>query len=135
MFKVAIYDTYQEGIIVPLPTKVVWTNQVGGTACSHPEVEGIFIPILFNAVSHFNDYMRRTSEVYTTEMVARINAFLVECDLKDCFEAVPVDELNKEVFDCIAEAWIPVKVLAYAKRELLLPFKGMTVVLTYRNSD
>lgn len=32
------------GLIIIKPTGVLYTNQVGGTACLHPVVEGVYVP-------------------------------------------------------------------------------------------
>jgi len=33
------------GVIVKAPTGVIYSNQAGGYACLHPEVEGFFVPL------------------------------------------------------------------------------------------
>lgn len=33
------------GVIIPYKSGVAYTNQCGGTACVHPEKEGIYIPL------------------------------------------------------------------------------------------
>ena len=33
------------GLIILRPSGVLWTNQVGGTGCEHPYVEGIYVPL------------------------------------------------------------------------------------------
>jgi uncharacterized protein DUF6210 len=35
----------QEGLILKHPTGVWWQGQAGGMACTHPEAEGVFIPL------------------------------------------------------------------------------------------
>ncbi len=32
------------GVIIEHPTGVIYSNQAGGTACLHPEIEGTFVP-------------------------------------------------------------------------------------------
>ncbi len=32
------------GVIIEHPTGVIYSNQAGGTACLHPEIEGAFVP-------------------------------------------------------------------------------------------
>lgn len=48
------------GLIIPFPSGVIYTNQVGGLGCLHPEIEGVFAPlstgnkkILFALENHF----------------------------------------------------------------------------------
>ena len=33
------------GLIIEWPSGILYSNQTGGTACLHPEVEGVFIPL------------------------------------------------------------------------------------------
>jgi hypothetical protein len=42
---IAIYDTVGTGIIIAFPTGIMVTNQTGGTACLHPKIEGIYLPL------------------------------------------------------------------------------------------
>lgn len=43
--EVALWDTLGAFIVVEAPTGIVYTNQVGGTACSDPKVEGWLLPL------------------------------------------------------------------------------------------
>ena len=46
--KVELLSLTQAVLIVPAQTGVVYTNQVGGTECEHPEIEGFVIPIEYD---------------------------------------------------------------------------------------
>ena len=39
-------------LIIEVPSGVRWTNQTGGIACHHPDVEGVMIPVTMNEESH-----------------------------------------------------------------------------------
>src|SRR4029079_9728700 len=43
--KVALHDFPDLGLIVKAATNVIYTNQTGGFACWHPEVEGFLVPL------------------------------------------------------------------------------------------
>lgn len=45
MREVKLWDMSGAALIVPEETGVIFTNQVNGTACDHPKLEGILIPI------------------------------------------------------------------------------------------
>ena len=40
-----LYDSVGTGIIIAYPSGVRVSNQIGGTACLQPEMEGVFIPV------------------------------------------------------------------------------------------
>ena len=35
------------GLIIACPSGVIYSNQTGGYACDHPEMEGVFIPLMY----------------------------------------------------------------------------------------
>ena len=49
-FVVQLWESQTASLLVEAPTGAIYTNQCGGTACSHPEVEGFEVP-----VSYFDD--------------------------------------------------------------------------------
>ncbi len=75
MIRFSLYDMVGVGVVVALPTGVVYSNQTGGTACLQPELEGAFLPVntqhpegdpeglearlaaVFVGVGHFDDQM------------------------------------------------------------------------------
>ncbi|OED48096.1 hypothetical protein AB832_00370, partial [Flavobacteriaceae bacterium (ex Bugula neritina AB1)] len=56
-----IWDTVGLGIIIEYPTGVLISNQTGGTACLHPKIEGIYLPLA-------NDYNEQTKEFLSPEI-------------------------------------------------------------------
>ncbi|TCI85584.1 DUF6210 family protein [Tenacibaculum sp. M341] len=40
-----MWDSVGIGIIIEYPTGVLISNQIGGTSCLHPKVEGIYLPL------------------------------------------------------------------------------------------
>lgn len=45
MIRFSLYDMVGVGVVVALPTGVVYSNQTGGVACLQPELEGAFLPV------------------------------------------------------------------------------------------
>lgn len=137
--KVEIFMCTTVGIIVPCKSGVVWSNQVGGTACFHPEVEGIFIPLPDNRcfVDGYDKdgfgVIRERCEVKHPESSELILKFLKATGLNKLFEM----RLNMKGV-VMHEAWVPLKIkkkLAHPPHELLNDFRGRDVILTYENSD
>lgn len=46
--KIELYDLIQTILIVQEKTGIVYTNQVGGTRCFHPEIEGYIVPVEYD---------------------------------------------------------------------------------------
>jgi hypothetical protein len=46
MPKVDLYEFESLGVILSHPTGIIYTNQVAGYACLHPEIEGAFVPLV-----------------------------------------------------------------------------------------
>lgn len=125
-------------LIIPCQTGIVWSNQVGGTACGHPEMEGILLPLS----GHHEVVDRLPSgrlimenqchEVYDAGVVS---ALLSSMRLDDLLEPLPVDKQTGE-FAKMSEAWVPVRIRDEKFYDVhLVPFVGRVCILTYPNSD
>lgn len=126
------------GIIRPDYTSAVaFTNQVGGTACMHPHVKGVFIPF---PVGIFDEYVDDplidlTMEFYDENLVSE---FLKRFELKQFF--VPLSPAGfgrlPHTAHLLAEAWVPVVVRARSdKWPELRQLEDCAVIITYPNSD
>jgi hypothetical protein len=131
------------GIIFPDTTGYVYTNQVGGTRCAHPHLEGIFAPLSSRLNASFAFSLLDVAREYDGDLVTR---FLREEELDEAFDVVPPTlalELSSAWASagnfCLAEAWVPVKVRSsHNERDgwwVLDPFAGKVGVLTWCNSD
>jgi hypothetical protein len=134
------------GIIIPLKSGVVLTNQVGGTACFHPSVEGIYLPLPPTYEQKDDPLYERTFEVYVPEMV---QIFLDKQEMNHQF--MPLDKVDAKQFSSsgtqLAEAWVPVRIRSFendkarfasaasSSHEMLRPFEGCTAIIVYGNSD
>jgi len=130
------------GIIIEMGTGIKWSNQVGGTMCAHPVVEGLFIPMCGGWF--WEDTLCDRYGEYDSSLVA---TFLSQTKLDRYFR--PVDTLVYEVMEIpliLAEAWVKVIVRDDIPNEIfdddvpfhdsnLQQFAGRTGILTYLNSD
>ena len=129
------------GIIVPQKTGVIYTNQTAGTGCSHPEVEGFYIPTEF-----INPYISGDPiEDLWGLSDEQIQRFLNELEIEDDFELVSEKELigffswrdwhmKGKAYEG-REAWVSVRVKETTKRKCLEGIKNRIVIITYCNSD
>ena len=121
-----VYLGSEVGIIIPMETGVIFTNQVDGTSCQHPELEGIFIPLS----SFTDDDLKDIEKEYP-------NPQFIKLWIKK--HELPLKLLEKEWFKGLGglghypEAWINVKILN--SDSSLKDFIGMEAILTYENSD
>lgn len=49
--RVRLWHSGGIGLIIPDRTGVIYTNQTGGRGCSHPEMEGFYVPIVDTQVN------------------------------------------------------------------------------------
>lgn len=139
-------DNFFAGILiddVPDEDALMVTNQVGGTACGHPEVRGMVVklPATWAPKDPDRDPLRdRYQNLYSSDLV---NAFLDACSLANIFEPLAAEDVpnTDEPIDgnkyrmCLAEAWVPVRVKYEQPFAFLKPLEGKRMILTYQNSD
>jgi uncharacterized protein DUF6210 len=119
------------GLILPRSTGVIFTNQVGGHACNHPQQEGIFIPL--------DDGIGRPTRHVFAQHFTGSWATLMEKDAividramrKGHLEFIQVDrsKLNDSL-----EAWVYVT-LDLAATDYLIDIGTNRGILTWQNSD
>jgi len=136
--KIELWDYSNSGIIFPLKTNIVWTNQCGGTSCSHPELEGIFVPLNLTPEGYGVNCLWCDAWGFTyLDYLHEIQA--VE-DLQGFLGRVSEEEFHKLINEqqC-GEAWIPVKIIMSKNNitfpKQLEPFIGDIGIFTYPNSD
>ena len=121
------------GIIIPRSTGVIFTNQVGGHSCKHPECEGIFIPL--------DDGIGRPTRYVLQQHFVGSWATLTEGDAKVVDGALQKGNLG---FICVdrtklafsVEAWVHI-VLDLKAASILSNFDSSYSqgILTWQNSD
>lgn len=115
------------GLIIPMKTGIVFTNQVDGTSCQHPELEGIFIPLLNYSYEDLNDIMK---EYPTSSFIKKwIKKHNLPLKLLESKWRKGLGSYSK-----YPEAWINVKIIK-TESNPLKDFVGMEAILTYENSD
>ncbi|SHF59946.1 hypothetical protein SAMN05444344_0717 [Tenacibaculum mesophilum] len=145
---IEIWDSVGLGIIIEYPTGIMISNQTGGTACLHPKIEGIFLPLS-------NDYSKENLEFKSPEIelinyfigtkyngngaikgidyedVDKINSILFRYGLNEIIE-VDVNRLTES-----HEAWIRIKINKSQKNDVMKGFNKypLSGILTWSNSD
>lgn len=77
-----IYSNRADGVaIVCHPTGIIWTTQVGGHACYHPEIEGFVLTIFDNGPARIDDcewgcFGHKTDDEYCESYGQAIDEFL-----------------------------------------------------------
>ncbi len=146
--QIEIWDSVGLGIIIELPTGILISNQTGGTACLHPKIEGVFLPLS-------NDYSKNTKEFLSPE-IELTNYFLgSKYNGNGAIKGIDIDDVNtinsiisKFGLDSLIEidvnrlaesheAWIRIKINKSEKIKLIkgihnYPLSG---ILTWSNSD
>lgn len=114
--------------LLPCPSGIQWTNQVGGTMCCHPSIEGILIPV--QGMLDERDPLLDYAGTYDAELVRR---FLSVMELDHLFRPLP-DGTTTWNESRLYEAWVPVQVVqnSFSSLEGLV---GRIGILTYANSD
>jgi hypothetical protein len=121
------------GIILPYATGFVFTNQVGGHACNHPELEGLFIPLDDGEErptrEAFQQHFHGSWATLTNEEATMIDGALLKGNLG--FITVDRTRLPDSV-----EAWVHV-LLDWERTRFLTDFdsKINQGILTWENSD
>jgi hypothetical protein len=120
-------------------SEISWSNQVGGTCTSHPQVKGHYIPLGYFPGScprppdRLLDFYENRPVKYNHGLVT---AWLDDFSPLDVLFR-PLTPLEVGKLPCrvvLAEAWIPVVVLP-TNSELLGGFIGRMGAITYSNSD
>lgn len=131
------------GFLYPCNSGVQWSNQVGGTSCGHPIIEGIFVPLppvmskrgVRDPLE--DEYISHPMYEYGHKKL--VDQFLDVHKLTDWFEPLTSWHEVPGSQRLVAEAWVPVRVKhvqQYAEMGTVLrPFSGEAVILTYANSD
>ena len=125
------------GLIVPAKTGVWYTNQTGGLLCSHPCIEGFFVPL--EPSWHLEPSILENAGCGDDEYdFALVQKWIDANDLAMTFEPCPETTLP------LLEAWVPVRVREHMPDRghpqfsidtLIGSLRGREVIVTYCNSD
>lgn len=145
--KIELWDQHDLcGVIFPEMSGVHWTNQCGGTACAHPSLEGIYVPV---GVGRDPREDKILYDYYGAGYDAELVQEFLDWLLVKWLEPIPegrgeelfVDNLVSGPVLPLYEAWVPVLVndevkdiTSHAPKTMEL-FAGKIGVFTYYNSD
>jgi len=118
------------GLILKVPSGIFYTNQAGGYACEHPEIEGVFFPLPVKPGKAELSALTRHFEG-TWNHITESDADLVDRVLrKNGHEKIRVDRTK---VDQSFEAWVHVQV--EGGLDDLIGFDTCEAVLIWPNSD
>jgi hypothetical protein len=121
--------THTLGLILLCPSGVIWTNQAGGTACRHPQAEGVYLP-LWSPVEfpHICSYGYAVDS--EGDVAAEVQAAIAAAGWPLAVDRSRADEAM--------EAWWPVTVNADAgadEYDVMCQFRGWRAILVTENCD
>ena len=134
--KIELWDLGSEylGLIIPADTGISYTNQVGGTYCGHPVVEGFYVPLPTGwLVAEANEFIRDFffNNPTQAEVDAHCGKFLSAGDgFLEAYFDVPTAQVP-----FMAEAWMPVLVKENKSFLTTHQVAGHIGYLTWSNSD
>lgn len=132
-FTIDLWDNESPGLIIACKSGVTYTNQVGGYACRHPEIEGVFVPLPAGISEKLEAYFTgpkwngRCYDEIDEETASFIDSVLNAVDLAGSL-CVDRERLTES-----CEAWIWVKLSMNSL--LWLGLNEGEGVLTWSNSD
>lgn len=127
------------GLLVEYPSGIRYTNQIGGYACLHPEVEGIFIPLTNSLVSQQEKLKRFFTgpkwKGHCDHGIDKETADFVEAVLTESFCTAAI-RVNQQRLADSYEAWIHVIVSPDGQpSEMWRGLNNMNGIITWENSD
>ena len=126
------------GLIIEFPSGVLYTNQVGGYACLHPEIEGVFVPLTNSMVPQqevLEDFFsgpKWKGSCYSgidEETADFIDAVFAK---SFCTQALQV---NRAKLADSVEAWVHVLVSPNQQSEMWSGFDHTNGIATWLSSD
>lgn len=128
------------GILFPSKSGFTYTNQVGGSCCAHPTLEGIYVPLrpldpdLNWSADALQDRRMKTYEDSHAEMVTE---FLKFTELDDVLTSPSKLDFDLAIPNSyLADAWVPVQVkpippYQFGNGAVLHNLVGKIGILTY----
>ena len=137
MLLVELYMSECMGLIIKAKTGVLYGNQVGGTACGQPRVEGFYVPLGIDDRIKDDPLCDCWEEPWDDGITHSVNVLLRETYAEEMGE--PLSDWLEPDPDGgpVSEAWVPVRIKADAKlpATVVENLLGYSAILTYGNSD
>lgn len=116
-----------QGLILEIPTGVYYTNQTGGHACNHPQVEGVYMPFpvpieLRTRMINVGSLESGISQEEADELDSLLLAYHTEL------------KVDRERLLQVQEAWLPVQI-RNDRNGYWEGCKNLLGTLTWGNSD
>jgi hypothetical protein len=142
---VRLYEHSGTALVIPHATGIIYTNQVGGHACFHPQAEGFLVPIANDVglapenrfLSPENDlFLYFTKQHSCGESLTENDALKIEGIMHQLplWGGLTVD--RKRLADSV-EAWVFVRIADSENKPI--PVDGLTypldAILTWTNTD
>jgi hypothetical protein len=138
---IKLYNTNGIGVIVIHETGVLYSNQVGGYACLHPEIEGVYIPLHNELVPQEDELMTFFTgskwQGWCDTEIDNETADFVDTVLSKSPDTKQF-KVNRSMLKNSCEAWVNVKILPTGEERnlsLLRDFESGKGILTWENSD
>jgi len=137
MGRVHLWNLIGAALIVPCKSGVIYTNQTNGTACNHPECEGIIIPIN-NARTEAGSASALEIQLCalfdgTWDCLDELKADAIDSVLKN-FEVTQGILVNRAQVKVSTESWVHVNALEHSN-SCYSGFGNIQGILTWMNSD
>lgn len=112
---VELPEQWTGGLVIEAPTGIVYTTQVGGTCCAHPQAEGFLVPLSYPEwaaleKATLSRYEESGSDHYRSPpaSLARLVAEAIWSTDEHLKIALDTERLTKEPGTVWAEAWLPI---------------------------
>ncbi len=136
--RIQLWNSNGIGLIILFQSGVRYSNQTGGYTCLHPEVEGVYVPLVNEMIDQEAEL-----ELYFTgpKWLGWCNEG-IDCETSDYIEEVlqksPYSRgitVNRDRLKESHEAWIYVRLPQGAELNEFVGFEGTEAILTWENSD
>lgn len=136
--KVDLLSLTQTALIIPSRTGIVYTNQVGGTECAHPKLEGVLVPVEYDvSLDNLKDSLSlKLCNLFPEGGAGLIDQSIAEKiqHLLDCSPYTKGIFIDWSKLDKSKEAWLYVKLKGNLD-DTIECNTLKTAVLTWPNSD
>jgi hypothetical protein len=124
------------GVIVPMPTGVVWIGTAGGQVRDEPGLEGIFIPYELKLGRGSHPLTNVFNTASYDETLAQ--EFLEGAQAAEDFTAIDSESADRASLgrysNYMAEAWLPVRIKLVPANNLLSSVADLVAILVWKNS-
>ena len=136
--RIELLSLTQTVLIIPGKTGVIYTNQVGGTECAYPELEGSIVPVEFDIL--LEDPLNSLT-LKICKLFPEGNPGDITCDIADRIQSLldssPYTKdikVDRSKLERSKEAWLNVEIIG-SLDDTIDSSDEKEAVLTWSNSD